>query len=58
MNALDPLIEGYLDYLLHVGCKAPRSVVDARCTLRGACNGSLVRDSRPRVSSGQLSKRT
>ncbi|MGE0030978.1 MAG: tyrosine-type recombinase/integrase [Steroidobacteraceae bacterium] len=37
MNALDPLIEGYLDYLLHVGRKAPRSVVDARCTLRGAC---------------------
>lgn len=38
MNTLDPLIEGYLDYLLHVGRKAPRSVVDARCTLRGACN--------------------
>lgn len=37
MNALDPLIEGYLDYLLHVGRKAPRSVVDARCTVRGAC---------------------
>lgn len=38
MNALDPLIEGYLDYLLHVGRKAPRSVVDVRCTLRGTCN--------------------
>jgi integrase/recombinase XerD len=43
MNALDPLIEGYLDYLLHVGRKAPRSVVDARCTLRGACNAFAVR---------------
>lgn len=37
MNALDPLIEGYLDYLLHVGRKAPRTVIDVRCTLRGAC---------------------
>jgi site-specific recombinase XerD len=31
---LDPLIEGYLDYLLEVSRKAPRTVVDVRCTLR------------------------
>jgi site-specific recombinase XerD len=33
---LDPLIEGYLSYLLNVGRKAPRTVVDVRCTLRRA----------------------
>lgn len=34
---LDPLIEGYLDYLSHVRRQAPRTVVDVRCTLRRAC---------------------
>lgn len=53
MNALDPLIEGYLDYLLHVGRKAPRSVVDARCTLRGACAAFARR--RPGVPLWKLS---
>lgn len=33
---LDPLLEGYLSYLLNVGRKAPRTVVDVRCTLRRA----------------------
>ncbi len=30
---LDPLIEGYLSYLLEVSRKAPRTVIDVRCTL-------------------------
>lgn len=34
--ALDPLIEGYLSYLDKVGRKAPRTVIDVRCTLRRA----------------------
>lgn len=33
-QALDPLIEGYLQYLRDVKRLAPRSVVDARCTLK------------------------
>lgn len=33
---LDPLAEGYLSYLTHVGRKAPRTIVDVRCTLRRA----------------------
>jgi integrase/recombinase XerD len=33
MTGLDPLIEGYLGYLLHVGRKTPRTVIDVRCTL-------------------------
>jgi len=36
MNALDPLIEGYLSYLQDVGRKAPRTVVDIRCTCKRA----------------------
>ncbi len=32
-NKLDPLMEGYLSYLLEVSRKAPRTVVDVRCTL-------------------------
>ena len=32
--SLDPLIEGYLDYLLDVARKAPGTVRDVRCTLR------------------------
>jgi integrase/recombinase XerD len=31
---LDPLLQGYLDYLADVGRKAPRTVIDVRCTLR------------------------
>jgi len=34
---MDPLIEGYLDYLQEVSRKAPRTVVDVRCTLRRVC---------------------
>lgn len=34
---LDPLLEGYLDYLLDVGRKVPRTVIDVRCTLRRVC---------------------
>lgn len=34
LPALDPLIEGYLDYLLDVARKAPGTVRDVRCTLR------------------------
>ncbi len=33
-DRLDPLIEGYLSYLTEVGRKAPKTVVDVRCTLR------------------------
>jgi site-specific recombinase XerD len=36
MEKLDPLIEGYLSYLLNVGRKTPRTVTDVRCTLRRA----------------------
>ena len=31
---LDPVIEGYLAYLADVGRKAPRTVIDVRCTLK------------------------
>ena len=31
---LEPLMEGYLEYLVHVGRKRPRTVIDVRCTLR------------------------
>ncbi len=34
---LDPLITGYLDYMTDVGRRAPRTVVDVRCTLRRVC---------------------
>lgn len=36
MSTLEPLIEGYLSYLREVGRKAPRTVVDVRCTLKRA----------------------
>jgi len=36
MDALDPVIEGYLSYLLDVGKKAPRTVIDVRCTVKRA----------------------
>ena len=38
-TSLDPLIEGYLTYLLKVARKAPRTVTDVRCTLRRALCG-------------------
>jgi site-specific recombinase XerD len=36
MDAFDPLIEGYLSYLTDVSRKAPRTIIDIRCTLRRA----------------------
>lgn len=36
-NRLDPLIEGYLDYLEQVRRQTPRTVTDVRCTLRRVC---------------------
>ncbi len=39
MSKLDPLIEGYLSYLLEVGRKSPRTVIDVRCTLGRAIKG-------------------
>jgi len=36
---LDPLVEGYLSYLRDVSRKAPRTVVDVRCTLRRTIDG-------------------
>jgi integrase/recombinase XerD len=36
---MDPLIEGYLSYLDKVGRKAPRTIIDVRCTLRRAIEG-------------------
>jgi site-specific recombinase XerD len=36
---MDPLIEGYLSYLGKVGRKAPRTIIDVRCTLRRALAG-------------------
>jgi integrase/recombinase XerD len=35
--SLDPVIEGYLDYVREVSRNAPRTVVDIRCTLRRVC---------------------
>jgi len=36
---MDPLIEGYLSYLDKVGRKAPRTIIDVRCTLRRVIAG-------------------
>lgn len=33
-SVLDPVVEGYLSYLTDVGRKAPRTIVDVRCTLK------------------------
>jgi site-specific recombinase XerD len=52
MNMLDPLIEGYLSYLSDVGRKAPRTVVDVRCTLKRAYDAFATR--RPEVSLWKL----
>lgn len=52
MNTLDPLIEGYLTYLLEVGRKVPRTVVDVRCTLKRTVEGFNTR--RPGVSLWKL----
>jgi site-specific recombinase XerD len=53
MNALDPLIEGYLSYMRDVGRKAPRTVVDVRCTLKRAAEAFAVR--RPQLPLWKLS---
>jgi len=44
--SLDPLMEGYLDYLADVARKAPGTVRDVRCTLHrvGDAMQSLVPD--------------
>jgi len=47
MNTLDPLIEGYLSYLREVGRKAPRTVIDVRCTVKRAAEAFAAR--RPQV---------
>lgn len=48
MTAMDPMIEGYLDYLSHVGRKVPRTVIDVRCTLGRAVAGlELLRPGMP-----------
>ncbi len=39
VTTLDPLVEGYLAYLAKVGRKAPRTIVDVRCTLHRATVG-------------------
>jgi len=36
-DPLDPLMEGYLDYLANVRRQTPRTVTDVRCTLKHAC---------------------
>lgn len=43
MSTLEPLIEGYLTYLLEVGRKAPRTVVDVRCTVKRAFEAFATR---------------
>jgi site-specific recombinase XerD len=53
MSPLDPLIEGYLTYLLEVGRKAPRTVVDVRCTVKRAFDAFAMR--RPDVSLWRVS---
>jgi integrase/recombinase XerD len=45
MMRLAPLIEGYLSYLRDVGRKAPRTVVDVRCTLKHAADDLSARHS-------------
>lgn len=52
-EALDPLIEGYLDYLAHVRRQAPRTVTDVRCTLKRVSNAMAQR--RPGVALWKLS---
>lgn len=39
LDRMDPLIEGYLNYLDKVGRKTPRTIIDVRCTLRRAIAG-------------------
>jgi integrase/recombinase XerD len=50
---IDPLIEGYLSYLDKVGRKAPRTIIDVRCTLRRAIEG--LERIRPKVDLWRLS---
>lgn len=42
MSTLDPLIEGYLTYLREVSRKAPRTVIDVRCTIKRAQDALAV----------------
>lgn len=46
--SLDPMIEGYLSYLASVGRKAPGTVRDVRCTLKGA--SAVLETLRPGVA--------
>jgi site-specific recombinase XerD len=50
---MDPLIEGYFSYLDKVGRKAPRTIIDVRCTLRRAIEG--LEQIRPNVDLWRLS---
>jgi integrase/recombinase XerD len=50
---MDPLIEGYLNYLDKVGRKTPRTIIDVRCTLRRAIEG--LEQIRPNVDLWRLS---
>jgi site-specific recombinase XerD len=50
---IDPLIEGYLSYLDKVGRKAPRTIIDVRCTLRRAIEG--LEQIRPNVDLWRMS---
>jgi integrase/recombinase XerD len=43
MSTADALIEGYLSYLSEVGRKAPRTVIDVRCTLKRAAEAFASR---------------
>ena len=53
MPKLDPLIEGYLSYLTDVGRKAPRTVIDVRCTIGRVVEG--MRATHSEVALWQLS---
>lgn len=49
---LDPVTEGFLDYLLEVKRLSPRSLVDMRCTYRGVL--SVMHEIRPGVELWRL----
>lgn len=51
-SKLDPVIEGYLEYLLEVSRKAPGTVRDIRCTLKGLAEA--MSKARPRVELWKL----
>lgn len=52
-KTLDPLIEGYLDYLANVRRQAPRTITDVRCTMRRVSHAMAQR--RPGVVLWKLS---